>query len=206
MYFLQTYVERVRLNMGDLMSGEKEKSDKDNSSDNNRIIKKALKSFKGIINTFYPDLDAESIDDKKEEPEKNNQVSSTEASTDSPPKSSEFALLNYLYKLEEKFKEHWQNDREKIIKIAGISLGSLFIIAGALTLLGSSERVIDNVVFGERSVIAAFFIIIGFLIIAGSFAQRIASKTSLDNLYREVKIVEEKPKSKNNKDSDNKKK
>ncbi|MBU4534815.1 MAG: hypothetical protein KKF16_03100 [Euryarchaeota archaeon] len=188
------------------MSGEKEKSDKDNSSDNNRIIKKALKSFKGIINTFYPDLDAESIDDKKEEPEKNNQVSSTEASTDSPPKSSEFALLNYLYKLEEKFKEHWQNDREKIIKIAGISLGSLFIIAGALTLLGSSERVIDNVVFGERSVIAAFFIIIGFLIIAGSFAQRIASKTSLDNLYREVKIVEEKPKSKNNKDSDNKKK
>ncbi|QUH23299.1 hypothetical protein HYG87_05775 [Methanobacterium alkalithermotolerans] len=239
------------------MSGEKKQSDKDNSSENNSIIKKAFKSFKGIIKTFNPDLDTQSNDDNKEKPEKITRVSSDESSTDSssekitrvssdesstdsssekitrvssdesstdsssekitrvssdesstdsPPKSSEFALLNYFYKLEKKFKKHWQDDREKIIKIAGISLGSIFIIAGALTLLGSSERVVDNVVFGERSVIAAFFIIIGFLIITGSLAQRIASKTSLDNLYREVKIAEGKPKSKNDKDSDPKNK
>lgn len=205
------------------MSGEKKQSDKDNSSENNSIIKKAFKSFKGIIKTFNPDLDTQSTDDNKEKPEKITRVSSDESSTDSssekisrvssddsstdsPPKSSEFALLNYFYKLEKKFKKHWQDDREKIIKIAGISLGSIFIIAGALTLLGSSERVVDNVVFGERSVIAAFFIIIGFLIITGSLAQRIASKTSLDNLYREVKIAEGKPKSKNDKDSDPKNK
>ncbi|MEW6010092.1 MAG: hypothetical protein AB1604_02255 [Euryarchaeota archaeon] len=205
------------------MSGEKKQSDKDNSSENNSIIKKAFKSFKGIIKTFNPDLDTQSTDDNKEKPEKITRVSSDESSTDSssekitrvssdesstdsPPKSSEFVLLNYFYKLEKKFKKHWQDDREKIIKIAGISLGSIFIIAGALTLLGSSERVVDNVVFGERSVIAAFFIIIGFLIITGSLAQRIASKTSLDNLYREVKIAEGKPKSKNDKDSDHKNK
>jgi len=184
------------------------------------MVKEVLKSFKATIKILNPELSDEVKDSKKD---KTNQSASEyddiESSvsdysdgipisndssggsvSDDSKKPSKLPVINSLNKLEEKLRAYWKADIKKIIKFTALGSGSIFIISGIFLLTGSAEKVADNVVFGERSVIAAFLIILGVLLITGSLAQRIASKTSFENLYQEVKTVERKPGSKDKKD------
>ena len=68
-------------------------------------------------------------------------------------------------------------------------------------LFGTSDKVSDNVVFGERSVTSAFFIIAGLLIIAAVYAPKIIGKTSFDGMYQEMKGVEDDTSSKKEKNN-----
>ncbi len=99
-----------------------------------------------------------------------------------------------------------REDRKRFISLVSLGVGIVFILLGISLLFGNSEKVSDNVVFGERSVTSAFFIIAGLLIIAAIYAPKIIGKTSFDGIYQEMKGVEDDPsskKEKNNSKEDN---
>lgn len=102
------------------------------------------------------------------------------------------------------FKNSIQEDRQKLFSMIGLLVAVVLILLGISFLLGTSDKVSDNVVFGEKSVTSAFFIILGLLIIAGIYAPKIIGKTSFNNIYEEMKGVEEKSskKDENNSKSD----
>lgn len=83
-----------------------------------------------------------------------------------------------------------QEDRQKFIVMVGLGVGIILILLGISLLFGTSDKVSDNVVFGERSVTSAFFIIAGLLLIAAVYAPKIIGKTSFDGMYQEMKGVE----------------
>ena len=89
------------------------------------------------------------------------------------------------------FKTSIQEDRHKLFALIGLGVAIILILLGISFLFGTSDKVSDNVVFGERSVTSAFFVIIGLLIIAGIYAPKIIGKTSFDSIYQEMKGVEE---------------
>ena len=97
-----------------------------------------------------------------------------------------------------------QSNKEKVIKVIGGIIAAIFIIAGILYLMGATFRVADNVVFGERAVLSAFFILVGVLIIAGIFARSLLEGSFLKNIHNELEVAEDK--SSNEKSSDKKKK
>lgn len=117
--------------------------------------------------------------DKSEEKEISNEKDSNEKSSD----SGISAQLN-------KIKLLIQDDRQKLITLIGLAAGIILILIGIYFLFGTSDKVADNVVFGERSVSSALFIIIGLLIIAGVYAPKIIGKTSFDGIYQEMRVVE----------------
>ncbi len=84
-----------------------------------------------------------------------------------------------------------QSGKSVVLTIIGLIIGILFIILGAVLIIGSAERVADNVVFGEKEVFSVFLILIGVLIIAVSLAYRFLGKSFFkeidghDNSYDE---------------------
>lgn len=81
--------------------------------------------------------------------------------------------------------------RDRLIKTIGGVIGSIFVLAGVLHILGSAARVADNVIFGERAVVSAFLILIGVLILAASFANKLWRRTFLNNIQTELQEAEE---------------
>jgi hypothetical protein len=146
-------------------------------------------------------------------PHKNNNVQQKDISTpsseskkeDSPEKSAELPLMKFFHQAEIKLSELIKSDRKQILRMAGLVLAAIFIILGLVILFGSADKVLDNVVSGERAVTSVFFIIMGLLIIAGIMAPNIIRKTSFDSLFKEVQTVEEDSSSKNQKGTSTKK-
>ncbi len=149
-----------------------------------------------------PDLDNESHS-KKDEINQNfpNSTKAEISDSEDTTETSKPLLITHLHKIIEKITFHWKSDRSKIIKILSLGIGTILIISGIFYLTGSPEKVADNVVLNERSVISAFLIIFGVMLYTGSLAQRIISKTSFKNIYKEVKKVEKKPPSTDNNES-----
>lgn len=79
-----------------------------------------------------------------------------------------------------------KSGKSKIILGIGIVIGSLFIIFGAVMMMGSADRVADNVVFGEKQVFAMFLLLIGVLIIACSFAYKYMDKLFLKGIDENI--------------------
>ncbi len=111
-------------------------------------------------------------------------------SEDTSERSSELPLITLFHHAEEKVSHIFQSDRKQIIRMVGLILAALLIILGMVLLLGSADKVTDNVISGERAVISAFLIIVGLLIIAGIMASKIVGKTSFDDLFNEVQSLE----------------
>ncbi|MCG2828039.1 hypothetical protein [Methanothermobacter sp. K4] len=80
--------------------------------------------------------------------------------------------------------------RDDIIRYSAMALGAVLIIAGIIAIIGSSERVVDNVVSGENTVIAAFLILTGLLLLGASMIHSIIGRTPLERLYKQVKSAE----------------
>jgi hypothetical protein len=169
----------------------KEKKSSEKPSEDTKKISFILKSVKDVFKKLDPEIkksknenisenDNTNNNSKKASPEKKGEL----PSDSKKPSSNISARLNQV-------KTIIKEDRQKIILISGLLLAVIFIITGISLLFGTSDKVSDNVVFGERSVTSAFLIIIGLLIIAGIYAPKIIGKTSFDNIYQEMKGVEE---------------
>ncbi|MGB9837412.1 hypothetical protein [Methanothermobacter sp.] len=80
--------------------------------------------------------------------------------------------------------------RDDIVRYSAMALGAVLIITGIIAIMGSSERVVDNVVSGENTVIAAFLILTGLLLLGASMIHSIIGRTPLERLYKQVKSAE----------------
>jgi len=80
--------------------------------------------------------------------------------------------------------------RDELVRYSAMALGAVLIIAGIIAIIGSSERVVDNVVSGENTVIAAFLILTGLLLLGASMVQSIVGRTPLERFYKEVESAE----------------
>ena len=164
---------------------------KNHSNDSSKSENESKKSF---IETSLPHKDVKSSKSSKNQ---NNSTDSKESIGANDSKSS-FSGINVKFN---QFKTSIQEDRQKLFTMIGLAVAVIMILLGISFLFGTSDKVSDNVVFGEKSVTSAFFVIIGLLIIAGIYAPKIIGKTSFDNIYQEMKGVEEKPSKKDVTDS-----
>jgi hypothetical protein len=78
------------------------------------------------------------------------------------------------------------------------------LLLGIVYLLGSTIRVADNVIFGERAVISAFLILVGVLIIASIFASRLLEGSFLKSIHSELEVAEDPDSKDNSKDKKDK--
>ncbi len=116
--------------------------------------------------------------------------------------SHEFHFSQELMKF--KFYRKLKSNKEQVIQISGGLIGAIFIIAGIVYLLGSTIRVADNVIFGERAVISAFLILVGVLIIASIFASRLLEGSFLKSIHSELEVAEDPDSKDNSKDKKDK--
>lgn len=166
--------------------------DKDNGSlkdqSEDYTTRKSNRESKNSGGTFSPSEDSKVDSPKKEEiPEKSKKSKKTE--------------LNGINERFNYYKTLIQEDRKRFIALMCLGAGIVLILLGISLLFGNSEKVSDNVVFGERSVTSAFFIIAGLLIIAAVYAPKIIGKTSFDGIYQEMKGVEDDSSSKKEKNN-----
>lgn len=82
--------------------------------------------------------------------------------------------------------------KSKLLMVLGIIVGALFIIGGAVMMIGSPDRIADNVVFGEREVFSVFLILIGVLLIACSIAYRFLGKSFFKEIDSDIKSYDKK--------------
>lgn len=115
------------------------------------------------------------------------------------PQQSKKTEFNSIKQRFNRYKTLIKEDKPRFIAILGLGAGIILILIGISLLFGTSDKVSDNVVFGERSVTSAFFIIVGLLIISAIYAPKIIGKTSFDDMYQEMKGVEDDSSSKKEK-------
>ena len=78
-------------------------------------------------------------------------------------------------------------EKIKILMIVGILVGILLIIFGVLmTMTASTDKVADNVIFGEKEVFSVLLILIGVLLIAISLAYHFIGKSFFNRIDKEI--------------------
>ncbi|MDI6643806.1 MAG: hypothetical protein QME14_02015 [Methanobacteriaceae archaeon] len=97
-----------------------------------------------------------------------------------------------IFELEHKIIDSFKSERFTWVNITILVIGILLIIFGIIVLSGSSEKVADNVVFGERAVLAVFIILIGIVVVSIAMAYKLLNKTFLDKLFNDIKLAEKK--------------
>ena len=97
-----------------------------------------------------------------------------------------------FFELEHKILDLFKSGRFTWVNLTILVTGILLIIFGVFVLSGSSEKVADNVVFGERAVLAVFIILVGIIIVSIAMAYKLLNKTFLDKLFKDIKVVENK--------------
>ena len=80
--------------------------------------------------------------------------------------------------------------RDDILRYSAMVLGVMLLLTGIVTIMGSSDRVVDNVVSGENTVIAAFLILTGLLLVGAFMLHSIIGGTPLEGFYKQVKKAE----------------
>ncbi|MGZ7067372.1 MAG: DUF308 domain-containing protein [Methanobacterium sp.] len=127
--------------------------------------------------------------------------SKSKKENDNDPHS--FPLLSDI--IGSKRAQNIKSRKSTILVIIGVIVGVLFIVLGAVMIMGSAERVADNVAFGEKEVFSVFLILIGVIIIACSFAYKFVGKSFFKEIDDEVNSYDEKssPSAKNNIKKDN---
>lgn len=80
--------------------------------------------------------------------------------------------------------------KSKILMGIGICIGLLFILLGAIMMMGSADRVADNVIFGEKEVFSVFLILIGALLIACSFAYKFLGKSFFEGIDNDIETYD----------------
>lgn len=132
---------------------------------------------------------------KSEVSEGGNEPLRPEVSED--PKSSEdsnghddheFPIVEHLMQYES-FRT-LKSKKERITQFIALFVGIILIIYGLIIMSSSVTKVADNVMFSETAMFAAFLMLVGVLIIAAAFAQKLLSATFLKNIHSELEVAE----------------
>jgi apolipoprotein N-acyltransferase len=89
----------------------------------------------------------------------------------------------------------FQSNKKNIIKYSAAVIGVIFLLLGIILLSTAATRVVDNVIFGERSMFSSFLILVGILILITVFGRRYWYDTVLKKLNVEMESSKEKSKS-----------
>lgn len=82
----------------------------------------------------------------------------------------------------------------KIVDIVIVFIGLFLIFCGGIAALGVAEKVIDNVVFGEKSTISFLLVIVGILFISSVLGPALIKRSSLKGFYEQLQNVDAEPK------------
>lgn len=97
--------------------------------------------------------------------------------------------IDNSYSTSSKIKEFITTDLNKkipLLLIIGIAIGLIFVLIGILMLSGGSDRVVDNVVFGENAASSVFFILIGFLLIGITIFKVFSKKNIFGGIFNTI--------------------
>ncbi len=83
-----------------------------------------------------------------------------------------------------------KSNKERITQGIALIVGVVLMIYGSIIITSSVTQVADNVIFGEKAMFGAFLILVGVLIIAAAFAQKLLSGTFLKKIHSELEVVE----------------
>ena len=116
-----------------------------------------------------------------------------------------FLSLKIIYS---KIKEIIFEDSERkfhILPISGLAIGILFIIMGILIFLGNSDKVVDNVSFGETSSASVLIGFVGIILLALSLLKMFPNEKIFGNIFNLIQDFESET-NENNQDTENNKK
>lgn len=185
-------------NLDDLKNHSNDSNSND-SAELDHSSKSENESKKSFIENSLPNKDIKSSKTPKNQNEPTDSLNSPDSEEFNNAKESNSSFSGIITKFTQ-FKTSIQEDRHKLFVLIGLLVAAIFILLGISFLFGTSDKVSDNVVFGERSVTSAFLVIIGLLIIAGIYAPKIIGKTSFDSIYQEMRGVENDPSKKDETD------
>ena len=83
-----------------------------------------------------------------------------------------------------------KSNKEHITQGIALIVSVVLMIYGSIIITSSVTQVADNVIFGEKAMFGAFLILVGVLIIAAAFAQKLLSRTFLKKIHSELEVVE----------------
>lgn len=194
-----------------------EDSDKDVEKDTGSLKDKRNKNeekedyskFQSIIMAFKEFVERTGQVDDPEKDEKVSGVSKSKTEPQDPyinsKVSSETSVSHEESKQDDYFpvKEQLLNyqgfrtllsKKSMIMQAIALLIGAFLVIYGVINSFVPVERVADNVVFSERSTFSIFSILIGVLLMAAVFAQKLFSNTFLSKVHSELEAGEERQK------------
>ena len=77
-----------------------------------------------------------------------------------------------------------------ILALIGITIGIIFILLGITLILGDSDKIVDNVAFGETSAFATIITFLGVFSLGISILTIIPKKTPLTHVFDDIKDLE----------------
>ncbi|MCE7697456.1 MAG: hypothetical protein K8E24_000865 [Methanobacterium paludis] len=110
------------------------------------------------------------------------------SSEDSNGQDHEFPIVEHLMKYES-FRT-LKSKKAPITQFIALFVGIILIVYGLILMSSSAIKVADNVMFSETAMFAAFLMLVGVLIIAAAFAQKLLSATFLKNIHSELEVAE----------------
>jgi len=121
------------------------------------------------------------IEDKEETVEKKNSESEDKKEKNNHSFSTMSDLLG-----SERIKKI-KAEKNKILMVIGIIAGILLVIFGmVLMMTASTDKVADNVIFGEKDIFSVFLILIGVLLIAISLAYHFIGKSFFNRIDKKI--------------------
>lgn len=80
--------------------------------------------------------------------------------------------------------------KRTIMSIIGIIIGIIFILSGVSSFLSKSDRIVDNVAFGETGAISVVLIFVGILILGVFLTRMFTKKNPLTETFNNIKDLE----------------
>jgi hypothetical protein len=152
---------------------KKKKSDEDVEKKNSTIL--PTKNFIKKLN--FGQIDDSDKDSKKSGDKESKNKDSDHDNHALPTVEDFLKILNI---------EDIESGKNKLKMITGIIAGLILILAGIFFVIGNSETVADNVIFGEKAVFSVFLILVGILIISISLAQKFLDKSFFKGITKEI--------------------
>jgi len=184
------------------MKGSEKKAEKKGSNESVKQYNRFFSKLKVLFNNYLEktSIEVETEDKSSETPSSKSTNHHKPHETKEEPKTSEESPNNHhalpgsdkIFELERNFIDSFKSEKLTWVNIVTLIIGVLLIILGIIILSGSSEKVADNVVFGERAVLAVFMILIGVIVMAIAVAYKLLNKTFLNKLFKDLKVVEKK--------------
>lgn len=90
----------------------------------------------------------------------------------------------------------------KVVDIVIVFIGLFLIFCGGIASMGVADKVVDNVVFGERSTMSFLLVILGILFITAVLGPALIKRSIFKGFYEQLQSIDAEPKTKTNSDEE----